>query len=92
MAQKTIVFIEFISWNPRDHVDRFVGTEEGIMADTKNGTEFGLHLYKSSRHMEEAEVQALNLKYYESGLETVKTIEDCNSFLMGQPVKKVNIS
>jgi hypothetical protein len=86
--QKKIVFIEFISKNPLDIVDRFVGTEEGIMADTNNGTEFGLHKYKSFRHMEEAEVQGLNLKYYESGLEAVKTIEDCSSFLMGQPIKK----
>ncbi len=87
-TEKKIVFMEFTSENPRDITDWFVGTREGIMADTKGGTEFGLHKYKSYRAMEEAEVQALNLKYYESGLETVKTIEDCNSFLMGQPVKK----
>jgi hypothetical protein len=77
-----IVFIEF---NVKGGGKRyFVGTYEGIMADTKNGTDFAGEKYTDYRTITRDQAEQFNLGLLNQGVESVSK-GHCRSFMLRQP-------
>ncbi len=70
---------------PNSQVDYFVGvTEQSILADTKNGTEFGDVTYRHRSVVSREVVEKLGLRFFHDGDTAVDESGD-ECFLIGSP-------
>ena len=82
-----MVFVEFTSSNfPEPGAKHhFVGASlEDVLADTQNGTHFGLADYSDYKEITEKEARDLGLGYLEPGIRAVQD-EVCVSFMLTTP-------
>ena len=67
-----MIFVEFVLAENRGK-DYFVGEDlESVLADTKNGTEFGGDKYISHKEVPEEEVKTLNFEFFASGVRDIE--------------------